>query len=110
MGSPLVTRYGVGADTAMARRDEFNFEVDSELLVYGATSPNAHVTFRGEPIELRDDGTFTVRVSMPERRQVIPVVATRSDGVEQRTIVIAIERNTKVMETLVRDPQDIATG
>ena len=68
------------------------------------------MTFRGEPIELREDGTFTVRVSMPERRQVIPVVATRADGVEQRTIVIAIERNTKVMETLVRDPQDIATG
>lgn len=107
MGSPLVTRYGVGADGALAKRDDFTFEVDSELLVYGTTSPDSHVSFRGEPIELREDGTFTVRVSLPDRRQVIPVVATRADGVEERTIVLAVERNTKVMETLVREPQDV---
>ncbi|MEK6248693.1 MAG: DUF4912 domain-containing protein [Planctomycetales bacterium] len=105
MGSPLVTRFGLGAD--VARQSDFALEVDCELLVYGTTSPDSHVSFRGEPIEIREDGTFTLRVSLPDRRQVIPVVATRADGVEQRTIVLAVERNTKVMETLVRDPEDI---
>ena len=41
---------------------------------------------------------FTARLSMPDRRQVLPVVASSADGVEQRTVVLAVERNTKVME------------
>jgi hypothetical protein len=28
----------------------------------------------------------------------------RSDGVEQRTIILAVERNTKVLEPVMRDP------
>jgi hypothetical protein len=38
---------------------------------------------------------------MPNRRQVLPVVAHSADGVEQRTIVLAVERNTKTMEPVV---------
>ena len=34
------------------------------------------------------------------------VVASTPDGVEQRTIVIAIERNTKVLEPMVRESND----
>lgn len=105
MGSPIVTRYGLGADHVNGRKG-FDFEVDAELIIYGTTSPDAHVAIKGQPIELREDGSFTVRMSMPDRRQVIPVVANRADGVEQRTTVIAVDRNTKVMETLIRDPED----
>jgi len=103
IGSPMVTRYGVGADGTLKQSD-FTFELDAELIVYGATTPDGHLAFRGDPIELREDGTFTVRMSMPDGRQVVPVVATRADGLEQRTIVLGIERNTKRMETLVREP------
>ncbi len=106
MGAPLVTRYGIGAD-GRSGVGSLEFEVDAELIVYGAVSPDAHVSLKGEPIEMRDDGSFTVRMSMPERRQVIPIVAVSSDGVEQRTIVLAVERNTKVMETLIREPEDV---
>ena len=49
----------------------------------------------------------TVRLSMPDRRQVLPVVASTPDGVEQRTIVLAVERNTKVMEPLVREGNEV---
>jgi uncharacterized protein len=42
----------------------------------------------------------------PNRRQVLPVVASSKDGAEQRTIVLAVERNTKVMETVHRDSSD----
>ena len=80
------------------------------MLVYGATTPGSHVSFRGEPIDLREDGTFTVRVSLKEGRQVIPIVATRADGVEQRTVVVAFERNMKVLETLIRAPEDIVSS
>ena len=40
----------------------------------------------------------------PDRRQVLPVVASSSDGVEQQTIVLAVERNTKTMEPIIREP------
>ena len=43
---------------------------------------------------------------MPDKRQVLPVVASTADGVEQRTIVIAVERNTKVLEPMVRESND----
>jgi len=33
-------------------------------------------------------------------------VACSADGVEQRTVVLAVERNTKVMEPLIRDAND----
>ena len=110
LGSPPVTRYGVVRGGNLRRKQDFVFEVDSELLVYGATTPGSHVSFRGEPIDLREDGTFTVRVSLKEGRQVIPIVATRADGVEQRTVVVAFERNMKVLETLIRAPEDIVSG
>ncbi|OHB78094.1 MAG: hypothetical protein A2W31_13220 [Planctomycetes bacterium RBG_16_64_10] len=101
MGSPMQTRHGAGAGAA--NTEEFQLLVDAELVVYGATQCDAHVTLKGEPVRLRPDGTFTVRLQMPERRQVIPVVASSSDGVEQRTISIAVERNTKVMEPVIRE-------
>jgi acylphosphatase len=106
MGSPVVTRYGIGAEAMLRRERDFLFEVDAEMIIYGRTKPNAHVALSGEPVKLRPDGTFTVRLSMPDRRQVIPVVASSGDGVEQRTTVLAIERNTKTMEPRIRDSSD----
>jgi hypothetical protein len=106
MGSPMVTQYGSGADALMPRRKPFNFELDAELIVYGVSEPDAHITLQGDPVKLRSDGTFTVRFSLPNCRQVIPAVACSANGLEQRTIVLAVERNTKVMEPLVRDAND----
>jgi hypothetical protein len=103
MGSPMHTRFGAGAGLGLIQEDEFHLSVDAEMIVYGCTRGDAHVTLLGEPVQLRPDGTFTVRLHMPDRRQVIPVVASSSDGVEQRTISIAVEKNTKVMEPVFRD-------
>lgn len=103
MESPLANKYGVGADTASGRRSTLTFDVDAELIIFGRTRPDAHVSVAGQPVRLREDGTFSVRKSMPDRRQVLPVVAGSRDGLEQRTIILAIERNTKVMEPLTRD-------
>ncbi len=104
MGNPMQTRYGGGASRVLAEASELPFAVDAELIVYGVSHPHAHVTLQGEPVPLRPDGSFTVRMSLPDRRQVIPVIASSSDGVEQRTIILAVERNTKVLGRVVRDP------
>jgi hypothetical protein len=106
MGSPSGARFGAGADKMLNRNREFRFEVDAEMIVYGTTKPNAHVTLAGAPVKLRPDGSFTARLAMPDRRQVLPVVASSADGVEQRTVVLAIERNTKVMEPMIREAHE----
>ena len=98
MGSPLVTRYGVAGEHIPGGRPEFAFMVDAEMIIFGSTMPDANVTLLGEPVKVRSDGTFTMRLSMPDKRQVIPVVAASKDGIEERTIVVAVERNTKAME------------
>jgi uncharacterized protein len=103
MGSPMVARFGGGAQNLLPKEDEFEFDVDAEMVVFGATRPDAHVTLRGEPVRLGDDGTFTVRLNMPNAREVIPVTASSRDGVEVRTVVISVDRNTKVMEPVIRD-------
>ncbi len=100
MGKSVLSQFGAGAASP---RDDFRFQIDTELIVHGVTQPDARVTLRGEPVRLRPDGSFAVRFSLPDRRHVLPVVANSGDGAEQRTIVLAIDRNTKVMEPVLRD-------
>lgn len=97
---------GLDPDLSFRREKDLPFEVDAELIVYGSTSPGASVTLSGSPVRLRPDGTFTVRMELPDRRQVIPVVACSRDGLRQRTTVVAVERNTKVMEPVSRHQMD----
>jgi hypothetical protein len=103
MGTPMVTRFGLGAEAIGNERPPFTLEIDAEVVVYGATEPGSHVTMKGEPVRLKKDGTFTMRFALPDRRQVVPVVASSVDGVEQRTVVLAVERNTKIMEPVLRE-------
>ena len=106
MGSPMESRYGAGAKLEDIGSRDLSFDLDAEMIVYGSTKSDAYVTLGGEPVKLRPDGTFTVRLSMPDRRQVLPVVACTRDGLKQQTIVLAVERNTKVMEPVQRDTAD----
>ena len=80
-----------------------SFDVDAEMIIYGKTEKDAALTLNGKPLKLRPDGTFTVRQHMPDRRQVIPLVATTKDGIHERTIVLAVERNTKVMDPVTKE-------
>jgi hypothetical protein len=40
---------------------------------------------------------------MPNKRQVIPIVANVPDGGGRQTVVMAVERNTKAMEPYSRE-------
>ena len=102
MGSPAVTSFGSGA-FQYGKERKFRFALDAELIVYGSTEPNAKVTLQGEPVKLRPDGTFTMRFSLPDSRQIIPAVAASADGIEERTIVLAVERNTKHLEPVINE-------
>jgi uncharacterized protein len=104
IGVAPVGAFGPGAVLPPANGAPFEFQVDTELIVHGVTQPDAHVTLRGEPVKIRSDGTFAVRFNLPDRRHVLPMVASSRDGALQRTIVLAVDRNTKVMDPVNRDP------
>jgi hypothetical protein len=102
LGSPAVTSFGSGA-WPVGKERQFWFQLDAELIVFGATDPRARVTLQGEPVKLRADGTFTMRFSLPDSRQIIPATAVSADGIEERTIILAVERNTKRLEPMFHD-------
>lgn len=66
-----------------------------ELVVYGATEPTATVIVQSRKIPLREDGTFSLRFSLPDGKQVIPIEAIRDDGQERRKITPVVERKTE---------------
>ncbi|HJZ89431.1 MAG TPA: DUF4912 domain-containing protein [Gemmataceae bacterium] len=85
---------------------KFFFSIDAEMIVFGRTQAGARVTIQGEPVKLRPDGTFTMRYSFPDGRQILPAIAESADGVEERKIVLAVERNTKELEPLIHDTNE----
>jgi hypothetical protein len=66
-----------------------------ELIVYGATEPDAKVTIQGKAINLRQDGSFTLRFALPDGKQVIPIKAVSSDNEEERSITPIVTRETR---------------
>lgn len=77
---------------------DYPFSLEAELIVYGSTDPRCEFTLMGEAVPVSDDGSFSVRFHLPNGRQVVPAVTVTPDGSETRTIVMAIERNTKELE------------
>jgi hypothetical protein len=85
------------------RQRKFWLVVDCELIVYGATEPDAKLTVQDKEIKLRPDGTFTLRFALPDGKQVIPVKAISADLIEERTITPIVNRETKVSQPIFRN-------
>jgi hypothetical protein len=79
----------------MPKQRKFWMVVDCELIVYGATEPDATVYVQGKKIKLRPDGTFTLRYALPDGKQVIPVKGVSADQEEERNITPIVTRETK---------------
>ncbi len=94
LASPGITSAGSPVKKPLKAR-KFWLVVDCELIVYGATEPDARVTVQGKKISLRPDGTFTLRFALPDGTQTIPVKAVSSDEAEERTITPIVNRETK---------------
>jgi len=73
----------------------FWLQVNCELIVYGATEPDAKVTVQDRVINLRPDGTFTLRFALPDGKQAIPVKATSKDKIQTRSVTPIVTRETK---------------
>lgn len=102
LGPPKETAFGTGALPPGSVK-KFFFEIDAKLIVFGRTDPAAHLTLNNDPIKLNPDGTFRQVYNLPDSRQIIPAVSASADGVEERTIVLAVERNTKHLDPMIHD-------
>ncbi|GAB4343513.1 MAG: hypothetical protein Kow0099_22050 [Candidatus Abyssubacteria bacterium] len=81
----------------------FWFVLNAELILYGATVPGAEVTMQGTRVQLRPDGTFSARFSLPDGEYVIPVTARSPDGLEERTITPTVTRTTRAGEPVIKE-------
>jgi hypothetical protein len=101
LGRPLgfssLAHFGPAASEER-EKGEFSFKLETELFIHGSTRPGSCLAVQGDPVELRDDGSFTIRVMQPEGRQVIAFTAMSPRGNERRMIVLGVERNTKELE------------
>jgi len=107
VGTPAMSQFGSGAEGSLKRSKNFHFTLDAEMVVFGSTPANAYVTLNGEPIKIRSDGTYSARVPLPNNRQVMAATSKSRDGLDEQTIVIAVERNTKIMEPLSLTEPDL---
>jgi len=88
------------------RRKGFWFNVNAELIIYGATEPDAEVKIGDRVIKLRPDGTFSFRFSLPDGRYFLPAVATSADGTDSRTAALSFSRSTDYKGDVGKHPQD----
>jgi hypothetical protein len=101
LSSPL------GGEVPGARKG-FWFNVNAELIIYGATEPDATVTIGDRQIRLRSDGTFSYRFSLPDGPFALPIQATSADGDDWRNADLTFSRDTQYRGEVGVHPQDAA--
>ncbi|AFY66940.1 DUF4912 domain-containing protein [Geitlerinema sp. PCC 7407] len=92
---------GVGFSASMPpiRPRKFWLVADAELIVYGATEPDATVTIGGQPIKLNPDGTFRFQMSFQDGLIDYPIMAVAADGEQTRSIHMKFNRETPSRNT-----------
>jgi hypothetical protein len=86
-------------------RKGFWFNVNAELIIYGATDPNAQVTLAGRPIKLRPDGTFSCQFALPDGEYALAATALSPDN-ELRQAALNFSRATNYSGEVGAHPQD----
>jgi hypothetical protein len=88
------------------RQRGFWFNVNAELIIYGATEPDATVTIGDRKIQLRPDGSFSFRFALPDGNYSLPAAAHSADGEETRQAGLSFSRNTTYAGDVGAHPQD----
>ncbi|MBE9200453.1 MULTISPECIES: DUF4912 domain-containing protein [unclassified Nodularia (in: cyanobacteria)] len=93
---------GFSAGVPMRPR-QFWLVADAELIVYGATEPDATVTIGGRQIKLNPDGTFRFQMSFQDGLIDYPIVGVAADGEQTRSIQMKFNRETPSRNTNTKD-------
>jgi hypothetical protein len=91
---------------AFEKSKNFWFMVNAELIIYGATEPDAKVTLGGHEIKLRNDGTFSFRFALPDGVYDLPAVAISACGDDARAADLKFSRQTVSLGDVGTHPQD----
>jgi len=94
---------GFSASAPPIRPRKFWLIADAELIVYGATEPDATVTIGGRPIKLNPDGTFRFQMSFQDGLIDYPIMAVAADGEQTRAIHMKFNRETPDRRTNTKD-------
>ena len=85
----------------------FWFKVNAELVVYGATEPDAAVMLGRWPVQVRPDGTFSLRFALPDGGYELVLSALSVEG-ESRQAVLKVSRSSEYQGEVGVDSQDEA--
>lgn len=94
---------GFSASAPPIRPRQFWLIADAELIVYGATEPDATVTIGGRPIKLNPDGTFRFQMSFQDGLIDYPIMAVAADGEQTRSVHMQFTRETPERHTNTRE-------
>jgi uncharacterized protein len=107
-----VSSFGVSSFSSpfggLEKQKGFWFNVNAELIIYGATEPDAKVTLGGHEIKLRSDGSFSFRFALPDGKYDLPAVAVSADGTDARAAELKFSRQTEYLGDVGAHPQDPA--
>ncbi|MEB3217528.1 MAG: DUF4912 domain-containing protein [Nostocales cyanobacterium 94392] len=94
---------GFSASAPPVRPRKFWLIADAELIVYGATEPDATVTIGDREIKLNPDGTFRFQMSFQDGLIDYPIKAVAVDGEQTRSIQMKFTRETPSRNTNTKD-------
>jgi len=94
---------GFSGSVPPIRPRKFWLVADAELIVYGATEPDATVTIGGRPIKLNPDGTFRFQMSFQDGLIDYPIMAVAADGEQTRSIHMKFTRETPSRHTNTKE-------
>jgi hypothetical protein len=63
--------------------------------LYGATEKDARLTVKGEVVQLKPDGSFSLRFHLPDGTIELPIEAVSADGLDKKSIKINVNRKTE---------------
>jgi hypothetical protein len=100
-------RRALSSPTGGGAQDEkaFWLRLNAELIIYGATEPDARLTLGGQPVQLRPDGTFSCRFALPDGEHEVEVTAISVAG-ESRHAILSFTRQTRTEGDVGARPQD----
>ena len=85
---------------------KFWFNINAELVIYGATEPDVTVTIGGRLIPLRADGSFSYHFALPDGHYELPVVAVSADQTDGRAAGLQFTRATETRGQVGAHPQN----
>ncbi len=94
---------GFSGSAPPVRPRKFWLVADAELIVYGATEPDATVTIGDRQIKLNPDGTFRFQMSFQDGLIDYPIVAVAADGEQTRSVHMKFNRETPSRNTNTKE-------